>query len=167
MLGFVKTPEFRELNVGFSMDEGMASPDDEIPLYYGERNCFWIEVTCRGSPGHGSRFLENTAAEKAQHIINRLLDYRAKEKARLENNPELTPGDVTTVNLTLMSGGVQVKKIYKGDIKADNDQTVICLTFENTPYSTDKVAESLSNEMTDQLLPRPIRRQEVFCSLTQ
>ena len=51
------------------------------------------------------------------------MDYRAKEKARLENNPELTPGDVTTVNLTLMSGGVQVKKIYKGDIKADNDQT--------------------------------------------
>ena len=40
-----------------SLDEGMASVDDEIPLYYGERSCFWIKITCSGSPGHGSRSL--------------------------------------------------------------------------------------------------------------
>ena len=101
MLGFVKTPEFRALNVGLSLDEGIASADDEVPLYYGERNCFWIKVTCQGSPGHGSRFLENTAGEKAQKVINKLLEFRAEEKARLEANPDLTLGDVTTVNLTL------------------------------------------------------------------
>ena len=111
MLGFVKTPEFKALNVGLSLDEGIASPDDVIPLYYGERNCFWIKITCNGSPGHGSRFLENTAGEKSQKIINRLLDFRSQEKERLESNPELTLGDVTTVNLTLMEGGVQVNVV--------------------------------------------------------
>jgi len=111
MLGFVKTPEFRALNVGLSLDEGIASADDEVPLYYGERNCFWIKVTCQGSPGHGSRFLENTAGEKAQKVINKLLEFRAEEKARLEANPDLTLGDVTTVNLTLMEGGVQVNVV--------------------------------------------------------
>ena len=55
------------------------------------------------------RFLENTAGEKAQKIINKLLEFREQEKKRLEENLELTLGDVTTVNLTLMEGGVQVK----------------------------------------------------------
>ena len=68
-------------------------------------------MTCNGSPGHGSRFLENTAAEKAQKVINRLLEFRAQEKLRLESNPQLTLGDVTTVNLTLMQGGVQVNVV--------------------------------------------------------
>ena len=111
MLGFVKTPEFKALNVGLGLDDGIASPDHIIPLYYGERNCFWIKITCHGSPGHGSRFLENTAGEKAQKIINRLLEFRSQEKERLESNPELTLGDVTTVNLTLMEGGVQVNVV--------------------------------------------------------
>ena len=33
---FVKTNVFKSLNVGFSLDEGLAGPEDEIPLYYGE-----------------------------------------------------------------------------------------------------------------------------------
>jgi len=111
MIGFVQTEQFKSLNVAFSLDEGMASVDDEIPLYYGERSCFWIKITCSGSPGHGSRFLENTAGEKAQKIINKLLEFREQEKKRLEENPELTLGDVTTVNLTLMEGGVQVNVV--------------------------------------------------------
>ena len=68
---FVKSDVFKNLNVGFGLDEGLASPDDEIPLYFGERNKFWIKITCRGSPGHGSRFLENTAGEKVWRVINR------------------------------------------------------------------------------------------------
>ena len=36
---FVKTEAFQKLNVGFALDEGLASGDtEEIPLYYGERN---------------------------------------------------------------------------------------------------------------------------------
>ena len=111
MLGFVTTPEFRALNVGCGLDEGMASGAESavVPLYYGERSCFWVEVTCRGSPGHGSRFLDNTAAEKARRVINRLLEFRDSEQRRLEADPRLTEGDVTSVNLTLMQGGVQVR----------------------------------------------------------
>jgi len=55
--------------------------------------------------------LENNAALKAQYMINKLLDYRAKEKARLESDPNLTLGDVTTVNLNIMKGGVQTNVI--------------------------------------------------------
>ena len=55
------------------------------------------------------RFLENNAALKAQYMINKLMEFRDKEKKRLLDNPQLTLGDVTTVNLTIMEGGVQVR----------------------------------------------------------
>lgn len=62
----------------------------------------WLEmkVSCPGNPGHGSRFIEGTAAEKLRIVINRFLDFRQKEKNRLEANSQLTLGDVTSVNLT-------------------------------------------------------------------
>jgi aminoacylase len=34
---FVKTPEFAALNVGFALDEGIASPDESYHIFYGER----------------------------------------------------------------------------------------------------------------------------------
>lgn len=40
MRKFVHTDEFRRLNVGFALDEGVASPNDEYVLCYGER-CIW------------------------------------------------------------------------------------------------------------------------------
>jgi len=107
MQKWVHTEHFKSLNVGFGLDEGLASEDEEIPAYYGERNVFWLIVTCPGNPGHGSRFVENTPGEKAQYMINRLMEYRESEKKRLEANPDFTLGDVTSVNLTIMEGGVQ------------------------------------------------------------
>ncbi|XP_009078004.1 PREDICTED: aminoacylase-1 isoform X2 [Acanthisitta chloris] len=61
---FVQRPEFKALNVGFAMDEGLANPSDTFSVFYGERSPWWIKVKCMGSPGHGSRFITNTAAEK-------------------------------------------------------------------------------------------------------
>lgn len=37
MARFVKTTEFKNLNIGFSMDEGIPSQDDSFNLFYGER----------------------------------------------------------------------------------------------------------------------------------
>ena len=44
-------------------------------------------------------------------MINKLLSLRAEEKKRLESNPSFTLGDVTTVNLTIMEGGVQTNVV--------------------------------------------------------
>ena len=41
---FVNTPEFKAMNVGFGLDEGIAGPQEVMPLFYGERNVFWIKV---------------------------------------------------------------------------------------------------------------------------
>uniref|UniRef100_A0A3P8QFY4 N-acyl-aliphatic-L-amino acid amidohydrolase n=1 Tax=Astatotilapia calliptera TaxID=8154 RepID=A0A3P8QFY4_ASTCA len=85
---------------------GLANPTDAFTVFYGERNPWWITVHCPGSPGHGSRFVENTAAEKLRHVMNSFLDFREKEKHRLNTSECFTLGDVTTVNMTMVKGGV-------------------------------------------------------------
>lgn len=38
MKKFVNTNEFKALNVGFALDEGMANPDEKFILFNGERS---------------------------------------------------------------------------------------------------------------------------------
>lgn len=106
MKAFVKHPEFQKLNIGFALDEGLANPTNAYTVFYGERNLWWITVRCPGSPGHGSRFVENTAAEKLRRVINSFLEFREKEKQRLNTSECFTLGDVTTINMTMVKGGV-------------------------------------------------------------
>ena len=42
MAEFVHTKEFRDLNCAFAIDEGIAGPGEEFPLYYAERS-LWRE----------------------------------------------------------------------------------------------------------------------------
>lgn len=60
-----------------------------------------------GTAGHGSLLLPNTAGEKYLYILEKMMGLRKQQVQRLENNPELTIGDVTTINLTRIGGGVQ------------------------------------------------------------
>lgn len=59
-----------------------------------------ILIKCPGQPGHGSQFLQNTAGEKVAKIINSFMAFREQELRRLEEDPSLALGDVTTINLT-------------------------------------------------------------------
>ncbi|XP_064422213.1 aminoacylase-1 [Latimeria chalumnae] len=106
MEAFVKHPEFQALNLGFALDEGLANPSEVFTVFYGERNPWWITVKCTGNPGHGSRFVENTAAEKLHKVMAAFLEFREKERQRLNTNACFSLGDVTTVNMTMVKGGV-------------------------------------------------------------
>lgn len=100
---FVQTPQFQKLNMGFGLDEGLANPTEKFTLFYGERATWWIDVICTGDPGHASKFVEDTAAEKARKVMNAFLGYRDEEMKRLSTEKL---GDIQTVNLVRMSGGV-------------------------------------------------------------
>ncbi|XP_063797430.1 aminoacylase-1 isoform X2 [Pseudophryne corroboree] len=108
---FVDHPDFRALNPGITLDEGLANPTDEFSVFYGEKCVWWVTVHCHGDPGHGSRFIENTAASKLHSVISSLLEFREKEKKRLQSDTSLTLGDVTTVNMTKVNGGVSCNVI--------------------------------------------------------
>ncbi|XP_033222115.1 aminoacylase-1-like isoform X2 [Belonocnema kinseyi] len=110
MGAFVATQDFEKLNIGFALDEGRATPDDKFLVTYGERTVFQLWVNCTGKPGHGSTLFDNTAGEKLRVVIDRFMDFRASEKAKLRD-PKVQPGEVTSVNLDMIQGGVQVNVI--------------------------------------------------------
>ncbi|XP_008055992.1 aminoacylase-1 isoform X3 [Carlito syrichta] len=103
---FVQQPEFQALRAGFALDEGLANPTDAFTVFYSERSPWWVRVTSTGRPGHGSRFIEDTAAEKLHKVVTSILTFREKERQRLQSNPHLKEGAVTSVNLTKLEGGV-------------------------------------------------------------
>ncbi|XP_054266599.1 aminoacylase-1-like [Macrosteles quadrilineatus] len=108
---FVQTDAFKKLNIGCELDEGVASPNEEYNLYYGERTCYKLVVICSGTPGHGSLLHDNTAGEKISIVINKFMEKRSEEKQKLKDNPNLTLGDVTTINMTMLEGGVQTNVV--------------------------------------------------------
>ncbi|XP_058797117.1 aminoacylase-1 [Phymastichus coffea] len=110
MKEFVHTKDFKELNVGFALDEGVANPTENYYMFYGERSIWQVEVHCPGNPGHGSMLLDNTPGEKVRIIIDKFMDFRAKQKARLAEL-KLNLGNVTSINLTKINGGVQANVI--------------------------------------------------------
>lgn len=60
-----------------------------------------------GTAGHGSLLIKNTATEKLRRLLDKIFDYRETQVAKLRNNPDFTIGDVTTLNVTMVNGGVQ------------------------------------------------------------
>nr|KAF6334782.1 aminoacylase 1 [Pipistrellus kuhlii] len=86
--------------------EGLANPTDAFTVFYSERSPWWVRVTSTGKPGHGSRFIEDTAAEKLHRVVGAVLAFREEEKQRLQANARLKLGAVTSVNLTKLEGGM-------------------------------------------------------------
>jgi aminoacylase len=104
MKEFVHTADFKALNVGFALDEGVACPQEHFYMFYGERSIWHVGIKCAGSPGHGSLMIDNTAGEKLRIIIDRFMNLRDVERAKLKDSKNQkdvnTLGDVTSVNLT-------------------------------------------------------------------
>ncbi|XP_042212201.1 aminoacylase-1-like [Homarus americanus] len=119
----VKMDVFKNMNIGLALDEGYANTSDKMELFYGQRTPFPIYIRIQGQPGHGSQFIPNNAGEKLRLVINSVLGYRNEQERKLRENPELHLGDVTTVNLTVVEGGVQTN-VLPAEIKVTIDARV-------------------------------------------
>ncbi|TNN06111.1 Aminoacylase-1 [Schistosoma japonicum] len=99
---------FPDMNIGFCLDEGIPSCSEDYIAFYDERRPVWLNVNFYGNAGHGLALIENTAAEKFRIFFNHVYSFRIEEQLRLENSQgKLTLGDITTVNMTMVNGGVQ------------------------------------------------------------
>ena len=121
MQQWVQSAEFKALNIGFALDEGIANPLDEFTVFYGERGVWWMTVKAQGPTGHASRFIQNPATMKLLRSVQHFLDYRDLQEAKLlhahANHPaecghalssKMQLGDVVTINLTVLKAGVTV-----------------------------------------------------------
>ncbi|KAK4878818.1 hypothetical protein RN001_011324 [Aquatica leii] len=104
MQKFIKSDEFKKLNIGFALDEGSASINNTLLVYYGEKRSWKFAVHCSGQAGHGSLLLDDTAGEKIEYILRNMYKFRATQREKNSN-------DVVTVNLTMLMGGVQANVI--------------------------------------------------------
>jgi len=105
--------------VALALDEGLANPEDAFTVFYGERCPMWIFVTVNGPTGHGSRFIENTAVERLLRICGKATEFRKKEEEIFKGKRAADGcshceakklGDVTTLNITFLSGGVAMNE---------------------------------------------------------
>lgn len=106
--GFVKSKTFKEMNVAFVLDEGGTACDEDgtIPAYYVEKIIWEFELIFHGQSGHGSKLFNDTPGVKLNYVVGKLLEYREKEKRKSERK-DFPYGNVTSINLTMLKGGVQ------------------------------------------------------------
>ncbi len=112
MQKFLESPEWKDLNVGLAMDEGLANPENAFSVFYGERTPWFFYVTAKGPTGHGSRFIKDTAVSKLMKVATNALEFRAGQEQELGHSGGCSHaqakklGDVTSLNLTVLSAGV-------------------------------------------------------------
>lgn len=70
---FVKTQHFKDLNFGFVIVGGMASPDATYRMFYGERALWNITMKTVESGKVGT----STSTDKIDYLVAKKLKYRA------------------------------------------------------------------------------------------
>lgn len=111
---FVESDEYAALNVGVALDEGLANEDPagrKHTVFYAERAVWWLMIRAEGPAAHASRLVEGAAMDRLVACVNRFLAFRESQRRRLhghgcEHAVAAKLGDVVTVNLTALRGGV-------------------------------------------------------------
>ncbi|XP_057486698.1 uncharacterized protein LOC130772830 [Actinidia eriantha] len=102
---FVKSSVFKELNVGFVLDEGQASVNDEFRVFYADRSPWSLVIRSVGMPGHGSRMYDGSAMENLMKSVEVMSKFRENQfdvvKAGLAANSE-----VISVNPVYLKAGI-------------------------------------------------------------
>lgn len=102
---FVQSEEFKELNVGFMMDEGQASPGDEFRVFYADRSPWGLIIKAKGTPGHGSRMYDNSAMENLMKSIEIMSRFR-ESQFEIVKAGEAANSEVISVNPVFVNAGI-------------------------------------------------------------
>ncbi|XP_062012014.1 uncharacterized protein LOC133728606 [Rosa rugosa] len=109
---FAVSDEFKELKVGFVLDEGQASPGDEIQIFYADRTPWNLIVKAKGMPDHGSRMFDNSAMENLMKSVELMARFREAQfdevKARNAANSEVISVNPVYFKSGIVSGDVRV-----------------------------------------------------------
>lgn len=69
-----------------------------------------LMFTVHGETGHGSQYFGDTTGEKMSRLLTKMNEFRSEEM-RKYTEQKLPYGNITTINLTVLKGGVQVNVI--------------------------------------------------------
>lgn len=102
---FVLSKELKELNVGFMMDEGQASPGDEFRVFYADRSPWGLIIRANGIPGHGSRMYDNSAMENLMKSVEIVSKFRESQFDIVKAGEALN-SEVISVNPVFVNAGI-------------------------------------------------------------
>ncbi|CAH8254661.1 unnamed protein product [Arabidopsis lyrata] len=104
MMKFAASLEFRELNLGFVMDEGQASPGDEFRVFYAERTPWHLVIRAEGIPGHGAKLYDNSAMENLMKSVELISKFR-ETQFDLVKAGKAANSEVISVNPAYLKAG--------------------------------------------------------------
>ena len=102
---FVQTAEFKALNIGFIIDEGHSSGQENIfDIKVSERKPIQVQVTSTGEQAHGSHLeCKNSIHELVQFLNQVFLIHSAQQK----QVGTLQPGQLLSCNITSLTAGIK------------------------------------------------------------
>ncbi|KAG9451061.1 hypothetical protein H6P81_011026 [Aristolochia fimbriata] len=101
---FVGSKEFEEMNVGFALDEGQASVNDEFRVFYADRLPWRLIVKAVGSPAHGSRMFDGMAMENLLETMEVIAKFRKCQFDKVKAG-EKPASEVVSVNPVYLKAG--------------------------------------------------------------
>ncbi|KAK4799487.1 hypothetical protein SAY86_024852 [Trapa natans] len=102
---FVGSKEFKELNVGFVLDEGQASITDMYRVFYADRSPWELIIKAKGDPGHGSKMYDNSAMENLMKSVEAVREFRESQFDKVKAGIALN-SEVISVNPVYVKAGI-------------------------------------------------------------
>lgn len=109
---FAVSREFRELNVGFMLDEGQASPSEDFRVFYSERTRWRLILKAHGLPGHGSKLYDGSALENLMDAAMEISRFRDSQFDLVKSGISL-PSEVISINPMYMEAGTPSNTVSK------------------------------------------------------
>ncbi|XP_034827072.2 aminoacylase-1-like [Maniola hyperantus] len=107
MVPFVKTEEFKSMNVGFALDEGVPSPSDVYTYaMYTDKRPWQMKFEIHGEGGHGSLLSEESTIDQAQTLINTAMAYRNQQLEIKKTRAETDYGAYNSLNINMLQCGI-------------------------------------------------------------
>lgn len=88
-------------------------------VFCGKRTMFQMELIFHDQSGHGARLFANPPGEKLTYVVGKLMELR-KEELRKLTELNYSHGNVSSINLTILKGGV-LRNVVPAEMRATFD----------------------------------------------
>lgn len=145
---FIKTAQFKKLNVGYVIDEGHASGDFSVlDIKVAERKPIQIQVSSTGELAHGSHLHAHNAVHKLIQFLNEIVTlHKSQQELTLSHQA----GQLLSCNVTSLTAGVRKKNSG--------------LKFADDPIALNMVPDS-AQATIDIRVPPTLKKAEVISML--
>jgi aminoacylase len=102
---FVQTSQFKQLNIGFIIDEGHASGNNQVlDIKVAERKPIQILITSKGELAHGSHLECHNALHELIQFLNQIFLIHQNQQQQIGT---LQPGQLLSCNITSLTAGIK------------------------------------------------------------